>query len=187
MFWRKKVANVAEPAVVPVVQTDTLTLKPEQVKSRYSNEELLKYSELAESLGFKPGQLLEVKFKKWLEENQIPVYSYEKVRDYLDKKFDNWSWIPLRAKDCGLSGLEHCGKNGHWTGGIANHITYHKAVPFSVLETVKKIETVFPDLKFFVSDQRPKGDPFLLVTAVQVENFVVECWDEPNFYDQPAC
>jgi hypothetical protein len=60
---------------------------------------------------------------------------------------------------------------------------YHHAVPIHVLRQVNKIQDRFGDeVKFFVSDYTdPKPDPFIMVTALDVQQIIFGVWDEPNF------
>ena len=63
-------------------------------------------------------------------------------------------------------------------------MVYPHAVPLHALLKVEELEDEFTPgaLQFVVSDyEAVKPDPFLLVTAAGLPNYVIDVWDEPNF------
>ncbi len=73
-------------------------------------------------------------------------------------------------------------RDRYTSGRIENNGIYQELIPFSVLEKVKQIKSMFPKVVFYVSNiaiSRP--DPFLLVTGVGMSNIIVAHWNEPGF------
>lgn len=188
MFGQRKVAIV--PAVLPALT------RPAARPVAVGGEPLGTYEALAKELGFLPAQLLEEQLKRFLAESQIQVYSYKEVDNYLaaiaEKEGRAWIWRPLREKDkpnyqySGRANKEkgidqfrgHGSYRDEW-----NYRPYDKAVPIHILRQVKKIQDKFGDqLKFFVSDYAvPNPDPFIMVTALDVDQVIFGVWDEPSF------
>lgn len=154
------------------------------------------YEELAEDLDFCPAQLLEEQLKRFLGESNIPIYDYGEVDQYMavlaEEQKMAWIWRPLRKCDrpnTGWNGRETQGTteyDGHGSyHDLKRYRPYDKAVPAHILRHVKKIQDKFGDnVKFFVSDYAvPNPDPFIMVTAEDVEKIVFGVWDEPGFGD----
>jgi hypothetical protein len=188
MFGLKKVA--AAPIVLSV------PTKPAARPIAAGSEPLGTYEALAKELGFLPAQLLEEQLKRFLAESRIQVYPYQEVDKYLATLAENegkaWIWRPLREKDkpdyaySGRANKEkgidqfrgHGSYRDEW-----NYRPYDKAVPIHILRQVKKIQDKFGDqVKFFVSDYAvPDPDPFIMVTALDVDRVIFGVWDEPGF------
>jgi hypothetical protein len=113
----------------------------------------------------------------------LPTYPINSVTRYLDSKFPlaagvkGWVWVPIRYKD----------KVKGFSFNDVDSRTYTKPIPFPVLKTIDEIQTAHPEAKFFISDERQRGDntekdPFLLVTLDDGRTLnVIERWDEPSF------
>ena len=108
----------------------------------------------------------------------LPTYDTQRALTYLDFKFkgrDKWVWVPLRAKDM----VSDFGFND------TDKRTYSKPIPFAVLKTIDEIQSMHPEAKFFISDERrptDEKDPFLAVTLDNGRTLhIVERWDEPSF------
>ena len=141
------------------------------------------YAKTAIEVGFSPGALTEARFKIWLKKNGVPFYNYMEVCAFLDSVFPGspswkaWHWVPLREAD--RERKISFRNEIRWF--IDNNRVYQKAVPLSVLRTVGRIVEEIPEVCFFVSDAAERGDPFLMVAAVGMTPYVIECWDEPGF------
>lgn len=171
-------------------------------------EPLGTYESIAEELNYKPAQLLQEQLFRFLKENDIQIYDFDAVDRYLaaiaEKEGKVWIWRPLRQQDTPNWGAGECGRNNHigWWGRaptghtgqvFAGHGScrpkdwvyraYDRAVPAHVLRHVKKIEGKFGErVKFLVSDYAvPKPDPFIAVTAPDVDLIIFDAWDEPGF------
>ena len=184
MFFKRK---MEETAVLGFAQEVSLTPPVGQrvEKSDFAGVELKEYAAIAEKIGFTNGALLEAQLRDFFAEEGICLYDYSKVSLFLAEKAKHegpaliWCWKPLRKGDCG-----ELASNVTWeTNGYISKSQYHGAVPYPVLLTVEKIAQRFGEqVHFFVSDYKAKDpDPFLAVTGVGIEWFVVERWDEPNF------
>ena len=163
------------------------------------------YEDLASKLEFAPAQLLQEQLLQFFTENSIPRYDNDRVFEYLvaavrkargeDERMC-WIWRPLRKRDepdgWEMSGrtLEFKQKDG-WKeeerrGAYRHdfdHRPYDKAVPIRILRQVEGIQNKFGNrLNFFVSDYGvPSPDPFIMVTALDVEQIIFGVWDEPDF------
>ncbi len=190
MFGRKVV--VATASVAPAI------LRPTPRLAVVGNEPLGVYEQLAKELGFQPAQLLEEKLLRFLNENRIPVYNYREVDQYMASQAEKagkvWIWRPLRERDkpqgwvwSGRASNESKTANqsrGH--GSYRDEFPYRpyaRAVPIHILRQVKRIQDQFGDRAlFFVSDYAdPNPDPFIMVTAMDVQLIVFGVWDEPGF------
>lgn len=187
MFGRRK----SKEASVPVVPK-----KPAPMMLSPGAAPLGAYEQLANELGFKPAQLIEEQLKRFMAEEHIPTYNYADVDVYMAAMAEaqdmGWIWRPLREKDK-PAGWEWSGRatkkiESEWWGHGSYHDKwayrpYDKAVPIHILRQVKKIQDCFGDqVLFFVSDYAvPDPDPFIMVTALDVEKIVFGVWDEPGF------
>ncbi len=136
------------------------------------------YIALAKELGISNDAMLKTQLEQFLAEEHIDVYLMQAVHAYMDdlvakeqKQGLTWGWRPLRPFD----------KSDNIPYRLSG--TYAKPVPYPVLLTVKRITDVFGKaLSFFVSDYEVvKPDPFLMVTAQGLPQYVIERWDEPKF------
>jgi hypothetical protein len=169
--------------------------KPKPKLHIVKKESFEDYEKFAEQLGFKPAQLIEVKLLKFLEQNNIEIFSYEEVFWYMVDKAEKerkfWCWSPLREKDhsknieINFSFIDKDGNripHGNYQHGRCS--VYDKLVPMRVLKRVQQIENEFPisGLSFFVSDYAvPKPDPFIMVTYPRARMIILDVWDEPDF------
>lgn len=156
------------------------------------------YEELAKELDFNPGELLTEQLIKFMEENNIPRFSYMEMTKYLTHKAEkagkNWHWRPLRERDKPVgwqwgappswNGRKYIGHD--WYSDEWRCRPYDKAIPIDILRNVKKIQDKFEDkVYFFVSDYSvPQPDPFIMVTALDVPRIVFGVWDEPAFFGE---
>jgi hypothetical protein len=193
MFERKQ-------AAVPVIPLQ----RPTPRLAIVGSELLGPYEAIARELNYSPAHLLQEQLLRFLAENQIQIYDYDAVDHYLaaiaEKVGKVWVWRPLRKQDtldwknenghCHWWGRAPTGETGHVTAGHgscrANEWTYrpyHHAVPAPILWNAKKIHDEFGErVKFFVSDYAvPKPDPFIMVTAQDVDKIIFGVWDEPSF------
>ena len=192
---KEKEEKIIEASVPP---------RPLAIVPRTSAVPLGTYESLSAELGFRPAQLLEEQLKRFLVEQKIPTYNLAEVDKYLthiaraENKF--WIWRPLREKDTpqgwGWNGRRDVSKGdemykGHGHGSYTNeweYRPYDKAVPIHILRRVQKIQEKFgAEALFFVSDYAvPNPDPFIMVTALDVDRIVFGVWDEPTFDDVGA-
>ena len=196
-------SKVSVTSALPAVQVSESVLparkvlehpKPVMLEAAMSDGERSAYNELAKEIGFRPASLIKDELLAFLQELHLPVYPYTEVYGYLNKSLgygssgwgQTWSWCPLRDLDCNQSDLE---ERDHRSGNGAFKMdrTYHGAVPFDVVDLVKKISKKIPDAHFFVSDtvkaiDRVGKDPFLGVSAIGMgEMIIIAEWDEPAF------
>lgn len=147
------------------------------------------YLALAGELGIESPAVLQARLETFFAEEHIEVYPLDKVAAYMQNLALKestpgnrlvWVWKPLRQQDALNGGA---GPGFPPTGGSISAALYPKAVPFPVLLTVKRIMERFgAAVKFFVSDYEVrKPDPFLMVTAPGLPQYVIERWDEPAF------
>lgn len=124
------------------------------------------------------------------------MFNYCEVVRYLsaiaEEESNHLCWRPLRNRD--IPTVTEFDSRGNWGWGEENtHDHYHgnlwacrpydKAVPFEVLQTVMEVEQKFPGrLHFFVSDISPDPDPFIILTARDMDRIVFGVWDEPAFF-----
>lgn len=153
------------------------------------------YEELAKKLDFFPAQLFDEQLLRFLSEENIPIFDYDKVDAYLaalaEAQGKVWVWRPLRKKDKPVdwswSGrLVRKKDETRWHGAYHDSWSYRpydKAVPIYILRQVKKIQEKFCDhALFFVSDYAvPNPDPFIMVTVQDGQKIVFGVWDEPGF------
>ena len=186
----EKPVIVEEPVIIDIDQHRL------EVTVSCAKDKVDEYAQLAEEIGFSPGALLEEKFRHWLKRQDIKIYVYDKVAEFMTQKYGNrctnpgevghdpqkpgWVWVPLRKNDQGLTD----GKYWKSVDRLEDGRTYQAKVPLTVLQLVMRIGKGFPDIKFYVSDlYKPisRPDPFLMATAVGMHRFVLLHWDEPDF------
>lgn len=153
------------------------------------------YQKLAERAGFVAGARLarRERFKRFMAENGVTVYSTPKVAEYLHAvcpRGHRVVWLSVNEDDGQVIGMNITGEI--WlshVGGDTRGI-YEKPLPIPVLHTMCKFTESggeFKDVTFYASDftDVPKGDPFLAVLMGDEvsagEFFVIERWDEPGF------
>ncbi len=195
MFGLKR-HKVEAPVEAPVV-VFTPPEKPLPMPAKHRTVPIGTYEAVANELGFQPAQLLEEQLLRFLSEEAIPTYDYSKVDAYMaalaEEQDKAWIWRPLREKDkpVGWHWLGRDSKKlgktyGHGHGSYRDEWSYRpydKLVPIHILRQVQKIQDRFGDkVLFFVSDYAvPNPDPFIMVTALDVQNIVFGVWDEPKF------
>jgi hypothetical protein len=120
----------------------------------------------------------------------LGVYEYEVVTRYLDLQTERrntnkkyrwesvaWHWHPVKSYS-----------DFRWHG--SNHVSreiYNKPIPMAVMVTMARIEALFPETRFYVSDLQDMKDPFLAVSVEGSDTFfVIERWDEPGFRSHPS-
>ncbi len=186
------VSSHEQPKQVQVQVIEEPTREPVK-KPEFEGVALEEYCQVANSIGFSNGSLLEWRLKNFLTNEGIQVYDYKKVSNYMDAQIQelnraineqnnmfHWEWTALRKKDAKV----YLQNNGHLYSSEYSGRTYEKPVPYPVLLTVQKIEKEFGEqVYFFVTDIRkvPLGDPFLAIVISGIEVMVIERWDEPSF------
>ncbi len=196
-------ANLLEEVTKRTEETLTIPI-PQLVVTEDKN--LDEYEKLAKELNFYPAKLLEEKLLHFFANQEIKIFAYNQVFSYLKQKAEkedkSWIWRPLRERD----------KPNGWMFGDANFYNftdkngkkrreklfnhgcyrpewdyrpYDKPVPMRILQEVKKIEREFSEkLLFFVSDYATaRPDPFIMVTALDINRFIFDVWDEPDYFD----
>jgi hypothetical protein len=167
--------------------TEVLEYPRPLVKGRLPRGPSQRYRALCERVGYKPVELIEQDFVKWLFNEEIPLYADEQVEKYLEWKaeqkqranslagnvFTRYSvfWRPLRETDIETD----------LDTDRADNLVYDKMVPERVLLTVEKVLGRYPKAKFYVSDIQEVLDPFLKVDLGCLRDFIVAAWDEPGF------
>lgn len=160
--------------------------KPRLVVCNYPLDE---YSEVADKIGFHPGELLQRQVLQFLADEKMPVYDYDKVMAYLKVDLDkvnerrssyeyfNIAWAPLRDRD------RFSGNPDNFSGSL-----YSRLIPVTVLKDVRRVEKKFEyidgdnRLRFFASDYTTLNpDPFVMVTSWGMDRIVFGVWDEPGF------
>ncbi|MDO8600488.1 MAG: hypothetical protein Q7R73_02600 [bacterium] len=191
MFGRKSAVVLVQEPLVPIRVERPV---PISLEAELKEEEKKQYAKLCDEIGFRPAALIKEELLAFLQEKQLRVYPYQGVKEYLDAQFGKkdrqdwghtWGWCPLREADQSMSDLPARNFNND-NGGFSFNRTYHGAIPFGVLDSVKQLISAVPGLHFFVSDiMRPQdrsGDPFLAVSAPgMAEMIVIAAWDEPSF------
>jgi hypothetical protein len=92
-----------EPEPAPYVPTK-YQASPVEL-SAYSADQLREYGEVAEAVGVLPDALIVERFKAFLIENTITVFSLKTVTAFMDQKSKDegrgwgWNWRALRPKD----------------------------------------------------------------------------------------
>lgn len=168
--------------------------KPQLVVVNYP---LTEYEKTAKELNFLPAALLHKQILQFLSDEKIFTYDFEKVMKYLWSDVEKLNknlikeknrsesllkviWIPLRYEDGWDS--RHEGFGWHGSANDKN-IMYDKLIPAHILKDVQKIENKFENkVKFFVSDYEVVNpDPFIMVTANNMNHIIFGVWDEPGF------
>lgn len=162
------------------------------------------YASVAESIGFRPAELVLTELYDFLEKQGIKVFNNGAVREWLDSKkptdIDHWCWRPLRQKDIiekylwgfvrDSNGMT-VSESGYYNSSRWECRPYSRLVPRHALEKVEKIALRFSDeVNFFVSDFAvPDLDPFIMARPLACNdgggsrNYIVifDMWDEPGF------
>jgi hypothetical protein len=145
------------------------------------------YAELAKSIGFNPGMILETEVHNFLIEQQIPIYDYAAVVRYMTKlakqRHRIFVWRPLREIDRKRANYEWGKWNDHDSYFSCKTEVYRHFVPAHILRDVQTIDAKFGErVQFFVADYAVVDpDPFILVTALRMRRIVFGAWDEPEF------
>ena len=192
MFSRRSAAiEQPQPALV----------RPEPQTPEHAVVPIGSYEELAGELGFMPAQLLQEQLLRFLAEQNIPVFDFDRVFDFMtaltkrmakEQNEDDlaWFWRPLRKADKTGHRWDGGGDRGYvtWKYGFYNDNSnncrpYHRLVPIHILRHARTIEDRFGEqLKFFVSDIAVVDpDPFIMAWAVDMPPVVFGVWDEPGF------
>lgn len=163
------------------------------VENRVEEEVFKQYEALCNEIGFYPAAVEEEKFKKYLLDNNIKVYDYEKVCTFLNEEYGDeimlphnkkcgWVWLRLLEKDSNEQGVSVQITNS--SGRIFDKYSYQKAVPYHVLEIVRDIRKALPEFIPYVSErwkeEHQPADPFLMY-CFDFQRYVIKHWDEPNF------
>lgn len=190
-----EIAELERMAAIPFPTTRIPLRLVESQKQR-------SYEEVAQSLGFVPGELIRAQLLEFFEEEGIKLYDYGQVRAWLTKKkveakAELWCWRPLREKDIitaynweVLDNHRRTFSDGSYSSNEWGCRPYDRLVPMHALEKVAKIEAKFGErVKFFVSDYTsPNVDPFIMVRPTMTTSgpsadyyLVFDMWDEPGF------
>jgi hypothetical protein len=154
------------------------------------------YLTACSKLGYDPEELRDLIFKKFLFDNEIPLYDYEQVVKYLQYLVDtnpiysdgpgryHIVWRGLRLSD----GCSYVTYKDAITADIIirhsdedGHRPYNRIVPLRVLKTIALIQGAYPSSKFYVSDLVKIPDPFAAVNIGTKTFHVFAVWDEPGF------
>jgi hypothetical protein len=152
------------------------------------------YLRVAAKLKLRTPGVIKARLERFLVMRGWPVYPYDKVWAYLqslaaketEQRYPSrdWSDVPpgMRPR------VEPCWKplrlGDRKDGGEFSSAVYPHAVPLHALLKVEELEDEFGPgaLQFVVSDyEAVKPDPFLMVTAAGLPNYVIDVWDEPGF------
>lgn len=160
------------------------------------------YADVAESVGFRPSQLVLCEIYDFLEKSGIEIYDNNDVRKWLDSKLPPgvkfWCWRPLRKKDV----LEEFRWGFDSNSSIPTSSAYYShsrwecrqydsLVPLHALKKAEALTLRFgDDVKIFVSDFAvPDADPFMMVRPTLCDSgsggrqykVIIDMWDEPGF------
>jgi hypothetical protein len=116
------------------------------------------YEALCESVGFKPPVLVNLKFEKFMFDNEMSLYDVEQVDKYIRSKigpYQRLEWIRLEL--------------------------YDEFIPVRVLRCMSKIRMEYSDAKFSISRIANDPDPFARVDIGTARYFIFAVWDEPGF------
>ena len=173
--------------------------KPKTYKpAPLSEGELKEYIELANKAGAYVPQLIDERFKRFLNEHDIPVFNLQEVIKYMDEKAkkeakdkNGWLWHPYRTKDIVDRTFGRVITEYSDYYGISRCGVYDKPIPLHALKKVVLIEENFKDqIKLFVSDYAATcPDPFLMAVVVHSSEilrsgegrYVIDVWNEPGF------
>lgn len=192
-MWGGTIANKTKEAKTYMFKP--IISKPIPALVNVSDCDDAEYIELAQSIGLESPAFRLHQLTKLLAEKNIPIYNYEQVVRFLGDKISSgyMVWAPLRKQDIDANCVQKLyvndahgyilGKHQQFDFDIGYNLPYNKAVPISVLQTVKTINDNFPDARFFVSELAHLNvpDPFLAVGFDGTELLVVDFWDEPGF------
>ena len=162
--------------------------KPVPLRLVPSGGEKASYAELADSLGYAPRDLIELRVRDALADLGIEIYSHNQVVFFMDqicRKLDaEWVWRPLSAGDgAGVDMRRNDRGNGWYTDNVK---PYALAIPVEHLRNAKALrDKIGPDVRFFVTDYATKDDrpdPFIAAFIIGMKNPIVfGVWDEPGF------
>lgn len=152
---------------------------------------LRQYEAVACRIGFDNRALLLAQLNDFVAEQEIPVYQYDRVHDFLVAKMrsdptvkrrERWCWAPLREAEVKLKLFFPDRRSKRKNGHVAPN-QYRRAVPIKVLELVEKFTKKFGDkLAFYVSEYASENaDPFLMVSGIGIPPMIIAHWDEPGF------
>jgi hypothetical protein len=145
------------------------------------------YLRVAAKLKLRTPAVIKAKLERFLVMRGWPVYPYDRVWAYLkslaaketEQRWGEGDWRPR---------VEPCWKplrlGDRKQDGVFSSDVYPHAVPLHALLKVEELEDEFGPgaLQFVVSDyEAVHPDPFLLVTAAGLPNYVIDVWDEPGF------
>jgi hypothetical protein len=135
------------------------------------DDKMSEYEALSEELGIKNRALDELRLKRFLAKEEIPVYPYDRVKRFLDSEVQK-----LNKKETQNPGLSYY----DWSWKSAKK--YTKEIPLSALQMMKRVKDKLPGAKFAISDyQVVRPDPFLAVWLGNSPFTVIHHWDEPDF------
>lgn len=182
-------------ADVAVVERPS-TYQPEAL----TNDDIKEYAELAIAAKLDVNHITAERFKRFLIEQDIPVFNLQEVVKYMDAKAlkeskhkNGWYWRPLRGKDHMSNSFTNYVNGGIYTDSYVRNLcpVYDKVIPKHALKKVALIEQLFGDqVKVFVSDYAAsRPDPFLMAVIESSSErmkagegrFVIDIWDEPGF------
>jgi hypothetical protein len=188
MLFTRKAPKIED---TPVTVLDRpLQAKPVEAGSE---EYFKEYTELANRVKAYVPDLIDERFKRFLNQHDIPVFNLQEVIKYMDAKAkkevkNGWSWHPYRQKDRTdrVFGSHTPVYSDWYTSWV-----YDKPIPLHALKKVALIEQHFGDqIKLFVSDYAVVNpDPFLMALVVYSSErlrlgegrYVIDVWDEPGF------
>jgi hypothetical protein len=151
------------------------------------------YLEACLKVGCNPSALQELQFKNFLFDNEIPLYDYNQVGEYLHYFARNRGldvcWRAIRGEDGpSYKSLSHTSRSwdsinqGSFSVAPSSTIpVYDKLIPLRVLKTIALIQESYPKSKFYVSDIASFPDPFAAVNIGTGKLYVFAVWDEPGF------
>lgn len=160
---------------------------------------LTEYEQIADGLNFHPSELFERRVRNFLIEEDIPIYAYRDVFDYMArlcrKVQKGWEWAPLEHDHLTAMALissdlttgqrfDTDADPNKLRGGGFRVTAYSRLVPVEHLKNAKRIRDKFGGkVQFYVSDFAvPNPDPFICVHWLGLaEPIVFGVWDEPGF------
>ncbi len=198
MLWKNKIPKTETSANILAAVVEETLKKPVSfpVTTKYEchdRRDLYEYEQMAASIRFLPAQLLQANLLAFFSENNISLFDNNEVDKYLKKKCPrgkSWIWRPLRNEDK-PAGWVIGGREYHGSVLVSHgcyrdeweYRPYDKGVPLHILSQVKQMQDQFgSQILFFVSDYAvSKPDPFIMVTALDVDILIFGMWDEPGF------
>jgi hypothetical protein len=166
-----------------------MELKTYAVAPNLNAEERALMVETAKELGIVNGAVKEEMIKGLCHAMGLHCYNQNEVERYLASgpyAGKDWGWRAVREVDR-VKTLQFRDTDGEFkrrSGRILNDKVYQAAIPLAVMLTMKRFAETVPDVCFYISDTADKPtmeDPFLLVTGLGVNVFIIEKWDEPAF------